>query len=384
MFSKNSIEKFQQLETPFYYYNTDLLTENLQKIKKERLKHGYKVHYALKANANKRVLQLISAQGFGADCVSGNEVVAAIENGFPAYEVVYAGVGKSDKEIKMALQYDIFCFNCESVQEIEVINQLAAEANKVARIAIRLNPNIDAKTHQYITTGLVDNKFGINPWDFDRVLEVFQESKNIELIGLHFHVGSQITDYEVFRLLCDKVNEFQDWFNIRGMYFKVLNVGGGLGIDYVNPDDKSVPDFEKFFGIFAEHLTLQYGQELHFELGRSLVAQCSALITRVLFVKNGSKTDFAIVDAGMTELLRPALYQAVHKIENLTSEGEEKLYDVVGPICESSDTFAKGLLLPQTQRGDLIAIRSAGAYGETMASRYNLRDLVGSVFSDSL
>lgn len=384
MFSENTIQKLNSLDTPVYYYNLDELNNTLQTVKNESDKYGYHVHYAMKANANPRVLKIIASYKFGADCVSGNEILAALENGFTNKDIVYAGVGKSDKEIITALENDIFCFNSESVQEIEVINRLAEKLNKKAPIAIRLNPNVDAKTHKYITTGLEENKFGINPWDFERVIEIFRKSKNIELIGLHFHIGSQITDYDVFKNLCIKVNEFQKWFNNRKIFFEHINVGGGLGIDYNNPDDTSNPDFKKFFGIFNEFIDLQDGQQLHFELGRSVIGQCASLISRVLFVKNGINTDFAIIDAGMSELLRPALYQAKHMVQNLTSKKDGKRYDVVGPICESSDLFAKSIMLPETQRGDIMAIRSAGAYGESMASRYNMRDLVDAVFSDEL
>ncbi|MGV3588157.1 MAG: diaminopimelate decarboxylase, partial [Adhaeribacter sp.] len=294
--------------------------------------------------------------------------------------IVFAGVGKSDAEINFALQHNIFCFNCESSQELEVINELAGKQGKVARIALRINPNVDANTHKYITTGLEENKFGINMWELEDVLALLQNCENLELIGTHFHIGSQITDLTVFKNLCNRVNEIQQWFISRNIRLPHLNVGGGLGVDYYHPDESPISDFESYFAIFNEHLEVQPGQQVHFELGRALVAQCGSLISRVLYVKKGLTTNFAILDAGMTELLRPMLYQAYHKIENLTSQGPEVKYNVVGPICESTDCFAKDVFLPETKRNDFVAIRTAGAYAEVMSSEYNLRDKAKAVY----
>jgi diaminopimelate decarboxylase len=308
-----------------------------------------------------------------------------VENGFDPKSIVFSGVGKSDKEIETALKQAILCFNCESIQELEVINGLAAMNGKTADIALRINPNVHAYTHKYITTGLEENKFGINPWEFDAILDKLPLLKNIRLVGLHFHIGSQITDLSAFKNLCVRVNEINRWFADQHFYPRVINLGGGLGIDYKHPDENPVPDFSAYFHVFREFIELLPGQELHLEPGRALVAQCGSLITKVLYIKKGVNVNFAICDAGMTELIRPALYQAFHRIQNITSLSEEIVkYDVVGPICESSDCFGKSVVMPETFRGDLIALRSAGAYGETMASQYNLRDLVGAVYSDEL
>ncbi|RVT98052.1 diaminopimelate decarboxylase [Mucilaginibacter limnophilus] len=404
MFNNNTISKFQQLETPFYYYNLDLLRQTLEACREASSKYGFHVHYAMKANFNPKVLQGIQSYGFGADCVSGNEVLAAVKYGFDKGKVVFAGVGKSDKEINAALDADIFCFNVESVQELEVINELAAAKNKTARVAIRINPNVDAHTHHYITTGLDENKFGINTWQLNDVAETLRKSANLQFVGIHFHVGSQITDMEVFKSLCIRINEMQLWFEERGFKVKVINAGGGFGVDYYNPDTNNIADFDSYFKVFKDFLQVKPGQEVHFELGRVLVAQSASLISRVLYVKNGLKKNFLILDAGMTELIRPMLYQAYHQIENLSRQSEspevgksESLdvgsqisdlksqitkYDVVGPICESTDCFRKDVELPQSFRGDLIAVRTAGAYGEVMASSYNLRDDVQSVYSE--
>jgi diaminopimelate decarboxylase len=382
MISKNTIEKFRDLQTPFYYYDLEILNSTLSTLKKESENSGFKVHYAVKANANPRILKIISSYGFGADCVSYNEIDAAIKAGFDPSQIVFAGVGKSDNEIRNALKAGIFCFNCESIPEIEVIDLLASQQNSIAQIALRINPLVDAHTHKYITTGIEESKFGIHTWDLDNVLKVLTNLKHIKLIGIHFHIGSQITKMSVFQSLCTHINELQEWFSSRNADIKVVNVGGGLGIDYENPDKP--PMFAEYFTLLNDFIDLKPGQVLHLEPGRSVIGQCGSLISKVLYIKNGSNTIFAIIDAGMTDLIRPALYQAHHKIENLTSKGIIYRYDVVGPICESSDTFAKFIELPETHRGDIIAIRSAGAYGEAMASRYNLRDLPGAIFSDEL
>jgi diaminopimelate decarboxylase len=382
MINNKTIEKFRKIETPFYYYDLEVLRSTLEVVKKESDISGYKVHYAVKANSNARILKIISSYGFGADCVSFNEINAAITAGFNPSEIVFAGVGKTDKDINAALKADILCFNCESIPEIEVIDQLAANQGKTARIALRINPYIEAYTHKYITTGIEESKFGINTWEIEDVTKKLSDFKNIKLIGIHFHIGSQITRMSVFKSLCARINELQEWFSSHNILLEIVNVGGGLGIDYENPEKN--PDFREYFSLLNEFIDLLPGQELHIEPGRSITGQCGSLISKVLFIKNGSNTLFAILDAGMTDLIRPALYQAHHKIENLTSTGNIYRYDVVGPVCESSDTFAKYIELPETSRGDIIAIRSAGAYGEAMASRYNLRDLPKSVFSDEI
>ncbi|HAW52280.1 MAG TPA: diaminopimelate decarboxylase [Flavobacteriales bacterium] len=375
---------YMDRETPFYHYDLDLLSRTLDAMLSASSGYGFHVHYALKANSNREILERISAKGLGADCVSGNEITRAIETGFKKEDIAFAGVGKTDVEIKTGIENDIFSFNAESMQELEVINEIARAMGKKAPIALRINPNVNAKTHQYITTGLEENKFGINSWEFETVLEKLENLKNLELKGLHFHIGSQITDMSVFKGLCIRINEIQKWFVEHRIIAEHINVGGGLGVNYDHPDEKLIPDFDEFFKIFHDHLELYPNQELHFELGRALVAQCGNLITRVLYIKNGVNVDFAIVDAGMTELIRPALYESIHRIDKIsvTENSVEKKYDVVGPICESSDCFAKSIILPELKRGDLLAIRSAGAYGEVMSSGYNLRSKVKTYYSE--
>jgi diaminopimelate decarboxylase len=370
------LERFATLRTPFYYYNLDLLTRTLECVKAEAARYAnFEVHYAVKANVNADVLKLIAGFGLGADCVSGGEIQAALKAGFPADKIVFAGVGKADWEIKIGLKNNILCFNVESVPELEVINRLAGKAHTVARVAFRINPDVGAHTHANITTGLSENKFGISMNDMDKIIDLALSLKHIKFTGLHFHIGSQILEMNDFIALSNRINELQDKFEARGIHIANINVGGGLGIDYKQPDKNPIPHFADYFATYAKHLKLRDAQKLHFELGRSIVGQCGSLISRVLYVKQGTNKQFAILDAGFTDLIRPALYHAHHVIENLTSQAPKQKYDVVGPICESTDVFDKNIKLNAVQRGDLIALRSAGAYGEIMASQYNCRKL---------
>ncbi|MBU1012415.1 MAG: diaminopimelate decarboxylase [Bacteroidetes bacterium] len=384
MFNNELIKKFQDTPTPFYFYDLDQLEQTILRLKSLVFHNNYQIHYALKANVNEPILQMIRKHGFGADCVSGNEILQAIRLGFDPQKIVFAGVGKSDEEICLALDHNIGVFNCESLQEVRIINEIALERDKVANIAIRINPNVEAKTHHYITTGMQTNKFGFSQEELDELIASIFDFKAIEITGLHFHIGSQITDINVFKKLCLRVNEIQDWFNSKGFIFDHINLGGGLGIDYQNPDKNPIPDFEKLIQTIEQNLIVRSGQEVHLEPGRSIVGQCGNLITKVLYVKNGGTKKFAVVDAGFTELIRPALYQAYHKIQNISSNSEPATYDIVGPLCESTDSFGSGIDLPETKRGDLIVLRSAGAYGEVMTSYYNLRNKVKSYYSSDL
>ena len=379
------VNKFRELETPFYYYDVNVLRETLSCINKEAGKYNnFCVHYAVKANANHKILTIIRENGLGADCVSGGEIRAAVKAGFPTNKIVYAGVGKTDWEINLGLDYDIFCFNVESVPELEIINELAAAKGKVARVAFRINPNVGAHTHANITTGLAENKFGISMEDMDRVIDMAETLPNVKFVGLHFHIGSQIVDMGDFVALCNRVNELQEKLYARQIIVEHINVGGGLGIDYSHPNRQPIPNFAEYFSTYHKHLKLRPQQTLHSELGRAVVGQCGSLISKVIYVKQGTNKQFAILDAGMTDLIRPALYQAYHKIENITSDEAIETYDVVGPICESSDVFGKAIDLNKVHRGDLFALRSAGAYGEIMASAYNCRTLPQAYTSEEL
>ena len=390
MLDINTIEKLENIATPFYYYDMDLFRRTVDVVAAMATKYDIKVHYAIKANVERRLLEEISAKGFGADCVSGNEVLHAHSCGFPAEKIVFAGVGKSDKEIYNALQLGIEAFNCESLQEIYVINEMAHVHGVKARVSVRINPDIDAHTHKYVTTGLYENKFGISQHEFDKLIDILKKSENIQFYGLHFHIGSQITRVnEVYALECQRVNEIVAYFERQGLKVENINLGGGLGVDYDDPDENPIADFENWFKTISENITRRDDQCVHVEPGRSLVAQCATLISRVLFVKSGETKNFLIMDAGMNDLIRPALYGAYHKIENLSAAQRtffptHQAYDIVGPVCESSDVWGAGRLLPLSVRGDLMAIRSTGAYGQVMASRYNMKDLAPSVFSDAI
>lgn len=382
MFEPGRIEKFKELKTPFYYYDIELLRKTLREVKTHGIERGFHVHYAVKANYNVELLKIIRESGMGIDCVSGPEIERAIETGFSPDQIAFAGVGKTDEEIRTGLKHNIFSFNCESLQELEVLNGLAEDAGRTANVSIRLNPNVEAKTHRYITTGLNENKFGITIEKLPQLFSILPDLNHIKLTGIHFHIGSQITDLKPFYDLCEKVEIVQGIFEKEGHSLQHINVGGGYGINYHEPDAEPIPDFKAFFQVFEKNLILRKGQQLHFELGRSIVGQCGSLISRVLYIKEGIQTSFAVLDAGMTELIRPALYQAKHCVDSLTSNRPPKLYDVVGPICESSDTFLQGVWLPELRRGDLVAIRSAGAYGEVMSSGFNLREKARSYYSE--
>jgi len=372
---------YKKPETPYYLYDTDLLSRTLHKAKEEADKYNFHIHYAIKANNNSRILKQISEMGFGADCVSGNEILHSIENGFDSKMIAFAGVGKTDKEINIGLDNDIFTFNVESVAELEIINQLAKEKNKTARIALRINPNVDANTHQYITTGMEENKFGINMWELEGIIKLLNELQNVSLVGLHFHIGSQITDNNVFKNLCNKVNRVQKFFYKHQIIVEHLNMGGGLGINYHNPEENPIPDFEQYFGVVNEFLKLRPNQKVHFELGRSIVGQCGSIISKVIYIKKGAAKNFAIIDASMTDLLRPALYNSFHHINAVNNEKSQKnIYDIVGPVCESSDIFRKQVEINELERNDLVKIYSAGAYGQVMSSDYNMRNRAEAYF----
>ena len=390
MLDINTIDKLDRVATPFYYYDMDLFRKTVDHVAVLAKEHNIKVHYAVKANVERRLLEYISSKGFGADCVSGNEVLHAHDCGFPADQIVYAGVGKTDKEIYNALKLGIEAFNCESLQEIFVINEMARVYGLKANVSVRINPDIDAHTHKYVTTGLYENKFGISQHEFDKLIDIIKKSEHINFYGLHFHIGSQITRVaEVFALECKRVNEIVAYFERNGLKVDNINLGGGLGVDYDDPDENAIADFKTWFDTISGNIIRREDQSVHVEPGRSLVAQCATLISRVLFVKSGETKNFLIMDAGMNDLIRPALYGAYHKIENLSAAQRtffptHQAYDIVGPVCESSDVWGAGRLLPLCVRGDLMAIRSTGAYGQVMASRYNMKDLAPSVFSDAI
>jgi diaminopimelate decarboxylase len=377
-----STHKLYPQKTPYYYYDMALLRRTLAAASEEAAKRRIRIHYALKANANVPILKMISSMDFGADCVSGGEVCRALQCGFMPDSIAFAGVGKSDTEIAAACNANIWCFNCESVEELRIIDSIAEQCGRRMRIALRINPNVDAHTHSAITTGVEENKFGIQIYQIQQALDVLKTLSHVELCGIHFHIGSQITDMHVFAVLCRRANDIMRQFSIRPAH---INMGGGLGVDYHEPAANPIADFSQYFSILADSMQIGADQTIHVELGRSLVAQCGSLITKILYVKELRQKNFLIVDAGMTDLIRPALYDAFHVVENLTSAAvDTKIYDVAGPICESTDILARSRTLPVSQRGDLLAVRTAGAYGEIMASQYNLRQLPQAIYSDDI
>jgi len=378
------LDRLRDLRTPFYYYDMNVLHQTLDVVKAETNRYGYYEHYAVKANANPRLLAVIARSGLGADCVSGGEIQAAIDAGFPPSKIFFAGVGKADWEINLGLDNNIACFNVESIAELHVLDELAGARGKTAAVALRVNPDVDAHTHAKITTGMKENKFGINLGQLSAVLNQMAQMKSVRMQGIHFHIGSQITNLSAFQSLVIRANEVLDTLEARGMQLEHINLGGGLGIDYYHPNHLPIAPFDHYFATVHKLLHQRPGQQVHFEPGRSIVGPCGSLIAQTLYVKEGETKRFAVLDAGFTELIRPAMYDAYHRIENLTSEGVTDLYEVVGPICESSDVFGREVELNKVRRGDLLAIRSAGAYGEVMASQYNCRPLPESYFSDTL
>lgn len=386
-----SFDRLDNVETPFYYYDVDLFKKTVDSMVRLSDLYSVKVHYAVKANVEDRLLRILSSVGFGADCVTGNEVVCASGHGFAPSSIFLAGVGKTDKEIRTALETGIGSLNVESIPEMDAIEAIASEMGVIAPVSFRVNPNIDPHTHKYITTGLEENKFGISEYEFDSVVAKLKSCPHLRFEGVQFHIGSQITDVDsVFTTESRCAREIVDYFEGRGLKVAHVDFGGGLGVDYESPDSHPIPEFERWLKALRTYFPMDCGYELHVEPGRALVAQCASLVSRVVFVKHGKTKDFVITDAGMNDLIRPALYGAFHKVENLTAyygrkdSKEECVYDIVGPVCESSDVWGSGRKLQRTERGDLVAIRTAGAYGRVMASRYNLHDLAPAVFSDEL
>ena len=379
IFAQKNISK---MKTPFFSYDTTLLSNTIKALKTASNRRNYHVHYAIKANHNPKILNVIKDEGLGADCVSGGEIKWALNAGFSSDNIVFAGVGKSDEDIEFAIKNDIGMIHCEGYQEIMVVNQIAKRHNKISPVALRLNPNINAKTHQKITTGLKSNKFGFSVIELNKLIEVKDQLKNIQIVGLHFHIGSQITDLTIFKKLAQKVNRFINYFENQFGPLTYLNLGGGLGINYQQPDDEPIPNFEAYFSTFENNLKCNT-QNIHFELGRSIVGQCGKLFTKVLFIKESEDKKFAVVDAGMTELLRPALYDAYHQISynGISFKSNAQPYDIVGPICESSDCLGKNQFLPELSRGDILVVKSCGAYAESMRLNYNGRETIAAKYN---
>ena len=383
MFQSELVKRFINLSTPFYYYDLDILEKNLLNLKNS-LKPFNKVHFSVKSNTNPRILSVIKNFNLGIDAVSANEIKHCINLGFTPRDIVFAGVGKSDEEIEYGIINNISYFNVESLQELEVIDSISKKFSKKTTVSIRINPNIKSETHKKIQTGSSDDKFGIDLNDISHIPKL-RKLENINITGLHFHIGSQIINLKPFHDLCKISNEILNYLRENDIKIKNINVGGGLGIDYEYPEKNLLSNFKEFINLFNNEIRLDKNQSIHFELGRSIVGQCGFLISKILYSKKSYDKNFLILDSGMNNLIRPALYNSKHKISNLTSKNSDHLnYDVAGPICESSDTFAKDYRLVKSIRGDLIAIHSCGAYAESMSSNYNLRDNINSYYSDTI
>jgi diaminopimelate decarboxylase len=369
-------------KTPYYLYDFQILNETLNALQRATVKYGVIPHYAVKANCESEILSTIAARGVGADCVSIYEVRAALACGFKVDGLVFSGAGKRPDEIREAIELGIGCLNIESLQELFLAGKIAAELRIPVRFSLRITPDAEVETHEYLTTGRSFNKFGLLEDEIDEAITYIKTAAFLRFTGIHLHAGSQIRSTNTFRNLSAVMQRFNELFIKRGLVPVMLNLGGGWGINYDEPDVELIPDFDAWFSALNENIKLMPGQKIHVEPGRSVVAQCGSLVTEVLYTKERGGKIFAIVDAGMTELLRPALYGSKHKVhlQDNCDDTEEALYDVVGPICESSDVFAQALRLPVLEPGTRLVIRSVGAYGQTMSSRYNMRPEAPVVF----
>lgn len=368
---KVSVEEIaERLGTPLYIYSQSQLLENFEEFEYAFSKFPHLICYALKANSNLSVARVLSREGAGADIVSGGELYRALLAGFPPQKIVFSGVGKTREEMRFALQKNILMFNVESLEELSVLNEIAGLTNKKAPIAIRVNPEVPADTHHHIMTGTAENKFGIHKKYIFDAYRMARNMNNIEILGLQAHIGSQITSASPFITLLRTLLDFADRLSRQGIYLKYLDIGGGLGITYRNEKPPSPFHLAKSFEPYLRKRKMT----LLFEPGRFLVGNTGILVTKVLYRKHSGKKTFVIVDAAMNDLARPALYNAYHEVIPVTKKnGKIKVVDVVGPVCESGDYFARGRKIRFPENGDLLAIENTGAYGFSMSSQYNAR-----------
>jgi len=359
----------EKYDTPLYIYDFEHIANRYEELKKAFSGKKSLICYAVKANSNLSVISHLAALGSGADCVSIGEVKRALAAGVPKYKIIFSGVGKRDEEIEEALKEDILLLNLESEAEMDRVEQIAKRLQKEARISIRVNPNIDPKTHPYISTGLHENKFGVDIETAKRIYIRAKNSPNLDPVGIHFHIGSQLTELEPIKEAASIVADLVRSLKAIKIDIRFFDVGGGVGIVY--DDEKTIDPADYAKAIFS---TL-HGLDVTVvcEPGRFMVGNGGYFVTRVLYEKVNEGKRFIIVDGGMNDLLRPSLYNAYHKVEVVGREGEESEADLVGPVCESGDFFAKNRLLPPTEPGDLVVVHSAGAYGFVMASNYNTR-----------
>ena len=372
----NYQELADKYKTPYYLYDFNHITKQYEELKNAFKGRKSLISYAVKANSNLSVVQHLGNLGSGADCVSIGEVKRALKVGIPKYKIIFSGVGKTDEEIREALEFDILMINVESEAELHRVDLIAKELNLEARISIRVNPNVNPETHPYISTGLHENKFGVDIDTAKRMYIYSKNSKNLDPIGIHCHIGSQLTNLEPIKeavnIVADLVRNIKSALKIE---LKFFDVGGGLGIVY---NDEILIDTYQYAQAIMEVL---FGLDITVvcEPGRFIVGNSGVFVTKVLYEKVNGNKRFVIVDGAMNDLIRPSLYDAYHKIEVLDKNENLSDCNVVGPVCESGDFFAKNIKLPETQHNDLIAIYSAGAYGFTMASNYNTRGRVAEI-----
>lgn len=368
----------KEVGTPCYVYSHATLVRHFHAYDDAFKKVPHVIAFAMKANSNLAILRLMAREGSGVDIVSGGELFRALRAGVPASKIVFAGVGKAHDEIRDALNADILMFNVESSAELHAINQVAAEVNKKARIALRINPDIDPKTHPYISTGLKKSKFGIAA---DRAVEDFvlaASMSHIEVVGVHAHIGSQLTDVAPFTAALKKVVALIETLKDKGLNIRYLNIGGGLGITYSDEKPPLPQDLSNAILPLVQGLNIT----LVMEPGRVIVGNAGILVTKAMYLKEGETKSFVIVDAAMNDLIRPSLYEAYHEVRPVTEEAgrrTKQTVDIVGPVCESGDFLAKDRMLPAVKPGELLAVMSAGAYGFVMASNYNSRPRVPEV-----
>ena len=369
-------EAAREFGTPLYLYSASHIKERHNNFEEALKGYPHDICFAVKACSNIHILELFARAGSGFDIVSGCELRRVIDAGGDPQKCVYAGVGKSAEEIELAIEKEILYFGVESVPELERINAIAAKLGKTARIALRVNPDVDAHTHEYITTGKSENKFGLTADYAEKILKNFKEKyPNVEAVGLQIHIGSQITETEPYKKAVLKAAEFVKKLRAQGTELKYFDIGGGLGIVY--KDETVATPAELIKEILPTIAEL--GMTFVCEMGRYMVGNSSMLITKVEYVKENPDKTFVIVDAAMNDLIRPALYEAYHEIVAVEDKDETFVCDVVGPVCESADFFRKDCRIPIVSEGDLLAVCSAGAYGFTMSSNYNSRNRAAEV-----
>ncbi len=365
----------QKYQTPYYVYDFNHMTQQYNQLKEAFKARKSLLAYAVKSNSNLSVIKHLASLGAGADCVSIGEVKRALKVGISPYKIIFSGVGKIDEEIRQALEFGILMINVESYAELERVEIIAKELNKIARISIRVNPNIDPQTHPYISTGLHENKFGVDIDTAKRMYIKCKNSENLEPVGIHMHIGSQLTQLEPIKESVEVLASLVNNLKALKIELSFFDVGGGLGIAY---DNEELIDLNEYAQSILKSL---FGLDITIvcEPGRFIVGNAGVFVTKVLYEKVNGDKRFVIVDGAMNDLIRPSLYNAYHKIEVLNDNEEKSLCNIVGPICESGDFFGKNIELPKTEHNDLVAIHSAGAYGFTMASNYNTRPKVAEI-----